>query len=245
MKNRWMGSIVAGMAVIAILPLLLAQTAARQTAPRGQAANVPNLSGVWVGSRDGGAFPREAPAMTPPTEETFNYRKNLRGGIRAELDPEVRCEPVSPTYLLLSAQGGNSYMEIIQSPQRVLMIFEYDHWIRQIWTDGREHPEDLDLSWMGHSIGRWDGDTLVVDTVGMHKETWLTPLGHPHTDDLHVVERIRKSDPNTLTMDLTFEDPKMYARPWGGRIVFKSKPDGELVERVSCEYRWLNVTRDY
>ena len=107
--------------------------------------------------------------MTPPTEETFNYRKNLRGGVRAELDPEVLCEPVGLTWLLLNTQGGNSYVEIMQSPNRVLMLFEYDHWIRQIWTDGREHPEDWDLSWMGHSIGKWDGDTLVVDTLGIHK----------------------------------------------------------------------------
>ena len=244
MANRMRSCFLAA-ALFALLPVLLAQTTARQGAPRGQAANVPDLSGVWAGTRDGGDFPREAPSMTPATQETFNYRKNLRWGIRAELDPEVRCEPVSPTYLLLNGLGGNSYVEIIQSPQRVLMLFEHDHWIRQIWTDGREHPEDLELSWMGHSIGRWDGDTLVVDTVGMHKETWLTPQGHPHTDDLHVVERIRRADPNTLTVDLTFEDSKMYARPWGGRIVFKTKPGAALEERVGCEYRWLNVTRDY
>jgi len=247
MGNRWMASLVAVAAMFGIVPVLLAQTQARPAAPRAAATTtrVPDLSGLWVGTRDGAVFPREAPAMTPPTEETFNYRKNLRGGTRAELDPEVLCEPVGLTWLLLSTQGGNSFVEIIQSAGRVLMLFEYDHWIRQIWTDGREHPEDLDLSWMGHSIGIWDGDTLVVDTVGMHSETWLTPTGHPHSDGLHVVERIRRTDPNTLVVDLTFEDPKMYTKPWGGRLVFKLKPDAELVERVNCEDRWLFKTRSY
>jgi hypothetical protein len=248
MNNRWMGSLVAVAAILAISAVLLAQTPARPAAPRAQAvtARTPDFSGIWVGSRDGAVFPREAPAMTPPTEETFNYRKNLRGGTRAELDPEVLCEPVGLTWLLVnSSQGAGSYVEIIQSPSRVLMLFEYDHWIRQIWTDGREHPEDLDLSWMGHSIGKWDGDTLVVDTVGIHSETWLTPTGHPHTDSLHVVERIRRADLNTLTVDITFEDPKMYTKPWGGRLVFKTKQGAELEERVNCEDRWLFKTRSY
>ncbi len=233
MGNRWMGSFFAVAAVYAIMPVLLAQT--------------PDLSGIWAGTQDGAVFPREDPEMTPPTQETFDYRQNLRGGGRAELDPETLCAPAGLPWLLLNTQGGNSYTEIVQSPNRVLMLFEYGHWIRQIWTDGREHPdpEDLDLSWLGHSIGKWDGDTLVVDTVGIHKETWLTPQGHPHTDDLHVVERIRRPDQDTLTIDLAFEDSNMYAKPWGGRIVFKLQPDGELMERVNCEYRWLFQTRDY
>ena len=247
MGNRLRGSIVAVVAVLAILPVILAQNARQPTAPRVQAtaATTPDLSGIWVGDRAGAVFPRESPSMTPPTEETFNYRKNLRGGVRAELDPEVLCEPVGLTWLLLNTQGGNSYVEIMQSPNRVLMLFEYDHWIRQIWTDGREHPEDWDLSWMGHSIGKWDGDTLVVDTVGIHSETWLTPAGHPHTNDLHVVERIQRTDQNTMVVDLTFEDPKMYTKPWGGRLVFKTKPGAELEERVNCEDRWLFKTRSY
>jgi len=248
MSNRWIGSLVAVAAVFGIVSVLLAQTPGRPTAPRAQAAGArtPDFTGIWVGSRDGAVFPREEPAMTPPTQETFNYRKNLRGGVRAELDPETLCEPVGLSWLLLnSSQGAGSYVEIIQSPQRLLMLFEYDHWIRQIWTDGREHPEDLDLSWMGHSIGKWDGDTLEVDTVGLHSETWLTPQGHPHTDGLRVVERFQRTDPNTLAVEITFEDPKMYTKPWGGRIVFKTKPGAELAERVNCEDRWLFKTRSY
>lgn len=248
MGIRSTSSFMVAAAMAAILPVVVAQTPARQPAASGAKAgstHVPDLSGIWVGTRDGAVFPREAPVMTPPTEETLQYRKNPRGGIRGELDPDALCEPLGLTWLLLNTQGGNAYLEIIQSPKRVLMLFEYDHWIRQIWTDGRGHPEDLDLSWMGDSVGRWDGDTLVVDTIGIHKETWLTPAGHPHTDDLHVVERIRRPDQNTLTIDLTFEDPSMYAKPWGGKIVFKLKPDGELVEHVNCEDRFLFQTRTY
>ena len=252
MRNRWMGSIIAVVAVFALLPALLAQAPARPgpAASRAPAttATAPDLSGVWVGDRAGAAFPREAPAMTPPTEETYNYNKNPRnpdGGGRAELNPGVQCAPVGLTWLLLNARGGGAYIEIMQSPSRVLMLFEYDHWIRQIWTDGREHPKPLELSWMGHSTGKWDGDTLVVDTVGIHGETWLTPAGHPHSEALHVVERIRRTDPNTLVVDITFEDSKMYTKPWGGRIAFKLKPGGEIEERVNCEDRWLFKSRSY
>ena len=117
MGNRRMsmlGLIVAVAAVFATLPVLLAQT--------------PDLSGIWVGTRDGAVFPREAPEMTPPTQETFDYRRNLRGGVRAELDPETLCEPAGLTWLLLNTEGGNSYLEIIQSPGRVTSLgVEQEH----------------------------------------------------------------------------------------------------------------------
>ena len=88
-------------------------------------------------------------------------------------------------------------MEIAHIPGRVLMLFEYDHFVRNIFTDGREHPKDLNPSWMGDSIGKWEGDTLVVDTVGFNDKTWLDNDGHPHTEDLHVVERIRRVNHDT------------------------------------------------
>ena len=155
MGNRLVGLTVAVVAVFAILPALLAQTPARPgpATPRAQATTTPDLSGVWVGDRAGAVFPREAPAMTPQTEETYNYNKNPRnpeGGGRAELNPGVQCQPVGLTWLLLNTRGGGAYVEIMQSPRRVMMLFEYDHWIRQIWTDGREHPKPLELFFIVH-----------------------------------------------------------------------------------------------
>ena len=86
---------------------------------------------------------------------------------------------------------------------------------------------------MGHSIGQWEGDTFVIDTIGFNEETWLDRLGHPHSDALHVVERIRRLDHDTLEYGVTVEDPKAYAAPWTGRMVFKLRSDWEILEH-SC-----------
>lgn len=129
--------------------------------------------------------------------------------------------------------------EILQSKGRVLMLFETGNSIRQIWMDGRGHPADLDPSWMGHAIGHWEGDTLVVDTVGMTDKSWLDTAGHPHSDALHVVERIRRVDHDNLENTLTFDDPKTYTRPWTSRIIYKLRPDWSLREDIACEDKIL------
>lgn len=131
--------------------------------------------------------------------------------------------------------------EILESRTRVLILFETGNAIRQIWTDGRGHPDDLDPSWMGHSIGHWDGNTLVVDTVGLTDKSWLDTAGHPHSDALRVTERIRRVDHDTLENTLTFDDPKTYTRTWSSTIVYKLRSGSEwaLKEDVSCEDRIL------
>jgi hypothetical protein len=131
-------------------------------------------------------------------------------------------------------------MEIIQVPGRVLMRWESRDALRQIWTDGRKHPEDPYL-WMGHSIGRWDGNTLVVDTIGLNEHTWLDEAGHPHSDALHVVERIRRIDAKTMEVEVTFEDPKTFTAPFKGTLTYELSPPGtELQEYIVCEDRILS-----
>jgi hypothetical protein len=125
-------------------------------------------------------------------------------------------------------------MEIIQVPGRVIMLFEFSHFVRQIYTDGRKHNTDLGPTWMGDATGHWDGDTLVVDTVGFNDKTWLDRAGHPHSTDLHLVERIRRVDQNTLQDDITIEDPKAYTKPWGGQLTFQLRPNWNILEMV-CE----------
>lgn len=129
--------------------------------------------------------------------------------------------------------------EILQSKNRVLMLFETGNAMRQIWMDGRGHPEDLDPSWMGHAIGHWDGDTLVVDTVGLTDKSWLDTAGHPHSDALHVIERIRRVDHDTLENTLTFDDPKTYTKSWSSTIIYKLRPDWSLKEDIVCEDKIL------
>jgi len=123
-------------------------------------------------------------------------------------------------------------MQVIQIPGEVILLFEYDHYIRHIYLDRREHPKELDLTWMGDSIGWWEGNTLVVDTAGLNDKTWLDQVGHPHSDALHVVERIRRIDRDTLQDDLTIDDPKAYKKSWTGQQVFKLRPTWRLLEYV-------------
>ena len=96
------------------------------------------------------------------------------------------------------------------------MFFEREHEWRQIWTDGRGHPKDPEPTWMGDSIGKWEGDTFVVDTIGLNEKSWLDFYGDPHSDDIHLIERYKRVDHDTLTLQLIVEDPKAYTATWVG-----------------------------
>src|SRR4029077_5664992 len=115
----------------------------------------------------------------------------------------------------------------------VLMYQEAGNQVRQIHTN-RIHKADLDPTYNGDSVGKWDGDTLVVDTIGFNAVTWLDHVGLPHTESLHVVERIRRVDHDTLVDDITVEDPMAYTKPLTNRQVYKLKPGWEIQEYV-CE----------
>ena len=125
-------------------------------------------------------------------------------------------------------------LQIVQAPGEVLMLFEWDSLRHQIFTDGRAHDTTLGPLWMGDSIGHWEGDTLVADTVNFNDKTWLDRVGHPHSDALHVVEHIRRVDHDHLEDEITIDDPKAYTKPWTGRIVFALKPKWTLAEEF-CE----------
>jgi hypothetical protein len=228
------------------VPLSLRTSLAACLALRSLAlAQQPNLSGVWnLRSTPetrylSYAFSREEPPMTDWAQEKFKLTKPSFGP-RSFADSN---DPVNPT--TVNAVGcfppgtPRIYlqpfpMEIVQTPARVLMIFEFNHFIRQIWTDGRGHNTDLGPTWFGDSIGHWEGDTLVVDTIGLNDKTWIDRAGHPHSDQLHVVERMRRPEPNTLQVGLTIEDPKAYTRPWGGQVTFQLHPTWNVTEMV-CE----------
>ena len=207
------------------------------------AAPTVDLSGVWQSLPPGGGerhhFMEEPAPMQPWALEKFNYAKNPdvpMGRGRDELEPRYNCLPPGPTGLMLNPLP----FEIIQSPRRVIIFHEHDHWIRQIWMDGREHPEGFPITWMGHSIGKWDSDTLVVDTVGINaKSSWIDRAGTPHSELLHVVERFRRLDHDTLEVQFLFDDPKAYTRPWGGKKVYKLGEGWEIQEHVVCEEQLL------
>jgi hypothetical protein len=214
--------------------------------PGGKAATpVPDISGVWNLQSSpqtrylSYAFSGEEPLMTPWAQERFKATKPSFGprSFEDSNDPvnptttsTVGCFPPGVPRIYLQPFP----MEIIQTPGRVMMFFEFNHFVRQIFTDGRTHNTDLGGTWMGDAIGRWEGDTLVVDTVGFNDKTWIDRAGHPHSDALHVVERIKRVYQNTLQDDITIEDPKAYTKPWGGQIRFRSHPTWNITEMV-CE----------
>ena len=227
MRNRFLGPILAAVVVLAVSAVVLAQRS--ETGGAASAPSTPDLSGVWMQRAAGDTFTKEVPPLQPWAAE--RTRANIEAGYME--DPEWSCFPSGMPRIFVHQYP----FEILQLPGRVIMLFEYDHFVRQIWMDGREHPreEELDHTWMGHSIGSWDGETLVVDSVGFNDKTWLDNAGHPHTEALRVVERIRRVEHDTLQIDFTIDDPKAYTRPWSGQRVFRFRPGWEIAEQVCVD----------
>ena len=162
------------------------------------------------------------------------YDYNSRNS--SKYDPEGYCLPPGGPRFMATPYP----MEIIQLPEqkRIVMIFEGGtHIWREIYMDGRPHPRGaaLNPTFLGHSVGRWEGDTLVVDVVGFNEHTWLDYFGHPHTDKLHVVERFSRPNKNTLHYEATVTDPGAYTRPFTIAWDIPWDPNGELMEYICQE----------
>lgn len=177
----------------------------------------PDFSGVWNGQNE--ANPQE-PAVLPWAEKigkSHSQRDN----------PSVRC---LPSDILLN---DPNVFEIIQTPKQVFVIAEYNSGAnRQIFLDGRPHPASPNPTWMGHSIGHWDGDALVVDTVGFNDRSWLG--SYPHTEKLHVVTRYTRPSLGHLDVRITVEDPDTLVKPWTLHHVWDLVP-GEEIQEYVCE----------
>jgi hypothetical protein len=198
-------------------------------APR-TADGKPDLSGVWgyagytsdiAKDYDVGTVP-----MTALAEKLFKERQANEG----IYDPEARCLPTG-------VPRRDPYpSKILQQPNLVAILFEGSmHSYRQIFLDRKEHPNDPQPTWFGDSIGHWEGDTLVVDTVGFNGKTWLDLAGHPTSEQLHVVERYSRPQYGELRLDITIEDPVMYTKPWNVTERMPLMAGQELIEYVCAE----------
>jgi hypothetical protein len=220
-------------AALALAMVLHAQSPRPAIALKAQSAISPrDLSGIWMERQEAVTFGAQEPPLLPWAAEKFRAAKPGYGP-RATPHPEdpiLSCLPPGVPRIMLIPFP----IQVVQSPGEVILLFEYDHYVRHISLDRREHPKNLDSTWMGDSIGHWEGDTLVVDTAGLNDKTWLDQVGHPHSDGLHVIERIRRVDRETLQDDVTIDDPRAYAKPWTGQQEFKLKPAWRLSEYV-CE----------
>lgn len=220
---------------LAMTPGIFAQTAPHPGHSKaGAISAIPDFSGVWfVREYSRTILPKEDPPLLPWAESLFKTRdlENLKSDPDVGPDPTQRCIPPGIPRTMLQPFPW----EIVQAPDRVIMIFEYQSLVRQIFTDGRGHPKNLEPTYMGHAIGKYEGDALVVDTVGFNDKTWLDPKGLPHSDALHVVERIRRVEHDTLAVEYTIDDPKAYTKTWTAQVIFKLKPDWQIQEYVCAE----------
>lgn len=172
------------------------------------ADGTPDLSGVWLGnganstdiSRD--LKPGESVEMLPWAADVVKTRQSKD-------DPEANCLPTG------IPRGSPYPWRIAQTPGIYFIVYEGNiHSWRQIFMDGRKHPADPDPTWYGHSIGHWEGKTLVVDTVGFNDKFWFDYKGHPHTEKLHTIERFTRTDMGHMTIEVTIDDPGAYAKPF-------------------------------
>lgn len=132
-------------------------------------------------------------------------------------DPILRCEPMGiPRNLTAEIIEPHDTFEIIQLTDRIVQFFEYRHDWREIWMDGRELPafEDTFPKWNGYSVGRFEGDTLVIESIGFDDRTWLDKFGYPHSEEMHLIERYRRINADTLELTMTVTDPIMYTEAW-------------------------------
>jgi hypothetical protein len=215
------------------------QTAAQPTAAKAQSSAADHdISGVWNamrGNYDVASFSKSNPPMTPWGQAQFDAAKPSQGPRGVSLgettDRVYKCVPAGMPYIYLQLFP----MQVVETPKEVIEIFESDHTVRHIHTDGRKHPAVVKPSYNGHSIGHWEGDTLVVDTIGLNGKLWLDRVGHPDSDQMHIVERIHRVDDKTLQVDFTFDDPKSYVNSWTALMRFRLQPKWDIQEDVCTD----------
>jgi hypothetical protein len=202
----------------------------RQRVPSGPAphtaAGFPDLSGVWLLTDD--PYP-EQPQLLPSAEA-----RRIALGKDPRNAPHNRCLPGPPP---LPGASSPFIAKIVQSPSVLVAMFEDYPGFRQIFLDGRKHPAEMSPSWMGHSVGMWEQDTLVVDTVGFNDLSGLGGIGgggYPHTEALRMTERYRRTDYGHMELNVTFEDPQAFAKPYHENLTMTLAPQEELLEFV-CE----------
>jgi hypothetical protein len=244
LRNALRGTLASSIAILGVMlamaPGAFAQQAgnASQTPPTAAPASDAtaglsyDLSGVWMpySTHMDGIDEKLRPALTPWGQARFDASAPLvgpRAVAGKENNPALHCEPEAvPKSLVLP-----NPFEIIQIPGRMFMLFEQYHLWRTIWADGRPLPTDPDPSYLGTAVGKWEGDIFVVDTVGFNDKPWVDSYGNPRSEQMHLIERYRRLDHDTLEMQITMIDPKAYTKPWVNPPQrFKLEPKWEIAE---------------
>src|ERR1700734_1584893 len=253
-----MRSFLALASLLLVLPAvsqLVAQDApkpAKPPVPR-TADGKPALSGIWQGggasglafavgsanakaARPGDAAVASAPAAVVPSRVVPPYQdwmlpklKELRDRRNID-DPSARCLLVGVPRITAMPLP----IKIIQTKDEITFLYETFHAFRVIPTDGRKHPDDIDPSFMGDSVAHWEGDTLVVDVTGFNDKTWVGVGATLHTEALHVIERYTRVNYDTITYEVTIDDPKAFTKTWSPAPSFLSLRPGERLHEYEC-----------
>jgi hypothetical protein len=250
MPTRLIGALaIAGAIAFAFAPAHGQTPASPAATLRRTADGKPDLSGIWqvMATANWDVLGHQAQAGVPagqgvvegneiPYQPWAAAKQKENFAKRASADPETRCDlPGVPRIMYLPLP-----FQIVQSPAKTVMLFEYAHAIRYIHTNGNEHPTGHIDWWLGDSRGRWDGDIFVVDTVDFNDETWFDRAGNFHSDELHVVERFAPDGPDHLAYDVTIEDPKVFTRPWKMHmpIYRRKEANVQLLEYECYAFEW-------
>jgi hypothetical protein len=227
---------------LTLAPNALAQNNKPSEAAKTQDSAIPlshDLSGVWMQYPQGDVpgtpgmntvNERFRPPLTPWGQARLDAARPLVGPKAVpgeENSPTLRCDPDGPPKIL----NHPNPFEIVQIPGRMFMFFEEQHIWRTIWADGRELPKDPDPGYLGYAVGKWEGDTFVVETIGFNDKVWADAYGNPRSEQTRLTERYRRLNHDTLELQVTIDDPKSYMKAWvSPPKLHKLEPAWEIAE---------------
>ena len=232
--------VAAGIAALTLaVPRVSAQEKTDFKIPR-TADGKPDFNGVWTSGASerlgdlGGGPPRFTSAPNLPRPEPLPYQPWAEAERQKYVERRGIDDPIGRCMMpgVPRTTGMPMPIQFVQAPKQFVILYEAYHAYRVIPFDA-EHPKDVEPSFMGDSVARWDGDTLVVDVVGFNTETWISGVGSVHTDRLHVVERYRFIDSATVVLEATIEDPGALTRPWKQYFTLRLAP-GERIREYEC-----------
>ena len=233
-KSLIIGGVAAALALFAIAPGLRAQTAEPPPGPLAKPnANPRDFSGMWQQRGYAIRYPvvggGEAPYL-PWAAAEAKRRSDAQAAGKPIADSTAQCLPSGMPRIM----GAPYPIKIMQNDKEMVILHEVQHLMTFVFLN-EEHPKELDRTFHGHSVGHWEGDTLVIDTVALNKDTLINEAGDPHSDKLHVVQRWKKIDNGAAIENiLTIDDPGAYSKPWSIRFVYYWKPEIRFMEYI-CE----------
>ena len=200
-------------AILLTIPMVWGQATQQKTEkiPR-MPDERPDFQGVWdhpyVSDMSRDAKDQKGAGPLPFSPAGADNFKNYDP---AKFDYTGHCLPFG---MMRSVNVGGYPIQIMQNAKYLAFLFEQSNWFHVVYIDGRDHPAEVEPTWFGNSIGKFDEDTLTVDTMGFNGKTRLDTIGHPHSDKMHLIQTFRYTDPNHLAYEVTIDDPVMYTKPW-------------------------------